>query len=115
MRLLGNFGTVRVGATAGIEIYWNRQWTVNYKAASATLTKIVKMADGDLSAFYVKGNCERGDITLNMLQGNMKKSIDLSGGFNEVVDMTGFSAGLIKMVLDIKSAKNMNVRIGWRP
>lgn len=114
MRILGNFGTIRIGATAGIEIYWNRRWIVSYKAASATLTKIVKVRDEDLSAFYVKGKCEKGNIKLKMSQGNAKREIDLSGTFNEKVDMAGFSAGLIKMVLVIKSAKNLKVVIGWR-
>ncbi len=48
MRLFGNFGTVRFGATAGIEFFWNNQWIVNYKAASATLTKTAKVSDEDL-------------------------------------------------------------------
>lgn len=114
MRILGNYGTVRVGATAGYNIYWNRQWSVNYKAASATLTKTVKMTDNDLSAFYVMCDCEKGDITLKMSQGTIKKTIDLTGGYNEKVDMTGFCSGEIKMVLTIKSAKKVRAKIGWR-
>ena len=114
MRILGNYGTVRVGATAGYNIYWNRQWSVNYKAASATLTKTVKMKDKDLSAFYVMCNYEKGDITLKISQGNTSKTIELSSGYNEKVDMASFSAGLIKMNLTIKSAKKLKAKIGWR-
>lgn len=113
-RLLGNFGTIRVGATAGIEFYWNRQWTVNYKVASATLTKTVKLTNEDLAAFYVNGKCGTGSLALKMSQSSTTRDIDLSGAFGETVDMDGFGAGLIKLVLTAKSAKNMKVLIGWR-
>jgi len=114
MRLFGNYGTIRAGATAGIEFYWNRQWTVNYKAASATLIKTVKLNNEDLTFFYAKGKCESGNLVLKISQGNMEKSINLSGKANEKVDMTGFSAGLIELLLIAKSARNMKVIIGWR-
>lgn len=113
-RLLGNFGTIRVGATAGIEFYWNNQWTVSCKMANATLTKTVKLSNDDLSAFYLKGNCEKGEISLKISQGNMEKEVDFSNGINKKVDMNGFSEGLIKMKLVVKKAKNMKVLIGWR-
>jgi len=114
MKLLGNFGTIRVGATAGIEFYWNRQWTVNYKAASATLTKTVKLRNEDLSIFYVKGKCKSGSLVLKMSQDGVEKEIQFSGNIDEIVDMSVFNAGLIKLVLIAKSAKKMKVLIGWR-
>ncbi len=114
MRLLGNFGTIRVGATAGIEFYWNRQWTVNYKAASATLTKTVKLNNEDLSAFYIKGKCESGSLDLIMTQDGVTKHINISSSFDKAVDMTEFNVGLIKLVLTVKSAKNIKVLVGWR-
>lgn len=114
MRLLGNFGTIRVGATAGMEIYWNRQWTISYKAASATLTKTVKVSDADLSAFYMKSRCEKGEVGLKLSQGKKEKTFDVSSGFNGMLDMSGFNAGLVKMELRIKAAKNLKIAIGWR-
>ncbi len=114
MRLLGNLGTVRVGATAGIEFYWNRQWTVNYKAASCTLIKTVKLSNEDLSAFYIKGKCESGSLDLKMTQDGITKHFNISSGFNKAVDMTEFNAGLIKFVLTIKSARKIKVLVGWR-
>jgi len=114
MRLLGNFGTLRVGATAGIEFYWNRQWYVDYKAASATLTKTVKLSDEDLSVFYVKGRCKSGSLVLKMSQDGMEKEIKFSGNIDEIIDMAVFNAGLIKLVFTAKSAKKMKVLIGWR-
>lgn len=114
MRLFGNFGTVRVGAIAGIAFYWNRQWTVNYKAASAMLTKIVKLSNEDLSAFYVKGNCESGSLVLSISQDGVEKEIRFSGNVNEKVDMSIFNAGLTKLVLYADSAKKIKVLIGWR-
>lgn len=114
MRVLGNFGTVRVGATAGAEIYWNRQWYVSYKAASATLTKTVKLNADDLTAFYVNVKCDEGDITLKMSQGKVEKAIDLSCGLIGTVDMSDFREGLLKMVLIIKKGKGIKAKIGWR-
>jgi len=114
MRLFGNYGTVRVGTTAGIEFYWNRQWTVNYKAASATLIKTVKLNNEDLAVFYAKGKCKSGNLVLKISQGNVEKRINLSGKAYEKADMTDFSAGLIEMALIAKSARNMKVIIGWR-
>jgi len=114
MRILGNFGTIRVGATAGIAFYWNRQWTVKYKAASATLTKTVKLSNEDLAAFYVKGKCESGSLVLDISQGSETKKIDISNIYNQKIDMSNFNPGLIKLVLKAKSAKNMNVFVGWR-
>lgn len=114
MRLFGNFGTIRVGATAGIEFYWNHQWTVNYKAASATLTKTVKLNDEDLSAFYVKGKYESGSLELKMTQDSVTKHINISSEYNKAIDMTEFNAGLIELVLIVKSVKKMKVLVGWR-
>jgi len=44
MRWLGNYGTicVRVGVNVGVQIYWNHQWYINYKAANGKLLKTVK-------------------------------------------------------------------------
>jgi len=67
-----------------------------------------------LSAFYVKGNCESGSLVLKMSQGNVEKEIDLSSNDGEKVDMDSFCAGLIKLVLTTKSAKNLKVIISWR-
>lgn len=114
MRLSGNFGTIRVGATAGIEIYWNRQWFISYKAASAILTKTVKLNAEDLSAFYINMNCEEGDLTLIISQGKVEKNIELLSGLAGTFDMSDFREGLIKMVLVIKKGKKVKARIGWR-
>jgi len=114
MRLLGNFGTIRVGATVGAEFYWNRQWTVNYKTANATLTKTVILNSEDLSAFYVQGKCESGSLALKMIQDSVTKNIDILNHNNKAVDMSEFSAGLIKLVLTVSSAKNLKVIVGWR-
>ena len=114
MRLFGNFGTLRVGATCGIEFFWNRQWTVNYKAANVTLTKTVNLSREDLSAFYVNGKCESGSLVLKISQDGAEKEIIFPGNVNETVDMSVFNAGLIKLVLTAESAKNMKTLIGWR-
>ena len=113
-RLLGNFGTIRTGAFAGFQFYWNRQWSLHYKAVSGKHIKTVKVDISDLQSFYIKGKCENGIMTLKMSQGNVSKDIELWRTFDKRLDMTGFQAGLLKLDVAAKSAKNVNVKIGWR-
>jgi len=119
-RIAGNYGTTRVNIGVAIAFpiadwYWNRQWTVNYIAASeTTLTKIVKLSYEDLSAFYIKARSKSGSLVLHISQGSVTKDIDISGEYYKVVEMVGFSPGLVKLVLSLKSAKNVKVLIGWR-
>lgn len=114
MKLLGNYGALRVGATAGGQYYWNRQWTIKYKAANATLTKTVKLTNEDLSAFYIIGTYEKGNVWLKLSQNNAELSLNLANSFNEKLDLSRFSAGVIKIVVTMDSVKNLKTTIGWR-
>jgi hypothetical protein len=118
MRLFGDFGTIRVGAVAKVlpwsDWFWDRQWTLNFFWAQATFTRTIELNGEDLFVFCAKGICKSGRLTLKMSQGNMEKDIDLSNNADEKVDMTGFRAGLIKLVLVADSAKRMKVKISWR-
>jgi len=119
MKIFGNYGTIRVGAFMKInplaDWYWNRQWTVNYIAASGTLTKYVKLNNDDLFAFYIKSKCKKGNVILQLSQGDIKKEIDISNNFDQRIEMSVFNAEeKIKMVLILESVKKIKILIGWR-
>jgi len=94
--------------------YWNNQWSISYNAAFGTLTKTVDLNETDLSAFRVSASSNTGDMTLELSQGSVTKDIDISRSFNQKIDMSGFTAGLVKLHLTIKAATGVKIQISWR-
>jgi hypothetical protein len=96
------------------ESYWNRQWTVSFKASGETLTKTVNLSDDDMTAFHVIGNCDSGKLYLRISQGETAKTVDISDFFNESLDLSGFQAGRVKLTIYNDEAKNASISVGWR-
>lgn len=46
-------------------------------------------------------------------QGDTERNVDITGEFNETIDMGGFEPGSIRLRLNFEKAESVNVVINW--
>lgn len=111
MKLSTYYGGVQTGEFWGVGFYRQGRWYLSYKMACGKLSRTIKVKESDLSYFHVKGSCEEGRWRLQISQNDLKRDIQFSGLVDEVIDMSDFDGGLIKMVLLLESVRNVNAVI----
>ena len=109
-------------SSAQVGIFMNRSdrlqneiWTFTAGSANGHITRNINMTNENLAAFHVDSRgINSGETSLIITQGDTTKTIDLTNGFNEHIDMQEFSPGRIRLRLQFDSARNVNMVISWR-
>jgi hypothetical protein len=97
-----------------VENYWDRQWTVSFKASGEEMSKTFSLSDEELAAFRVTGNCDSGRLYLRISQGEIATIVDISDSFNGPVDLSAFQAGKLKLLILNDEAKNASIVVSWQ-
>jgi len=88
-------------------------WTLTAKSADTGESHFADLDDAALAAFQVKSTSSTGKSFLTITQGDTEISIDISGEFDENIDMSGFEPGQIKFHLNFEKANDVDVAISW--
>jgi len=88
---------------------WN--YTVSRRDGSSQRT--FNFVDENLASFHVSSSNSRGEIVLVLTQGTTEKEVDVSGDFDEHIDMSDFSPGEIQVRLRFVRARDVNVFVSW--
>ena len=89
-------------------------WTLKAKSADSSDTYDVDLNADNLSSFRVTSTSSEGKASLIITQGETEKTIDISGEFNENIDMGDFEPGTFSLRLSFEQAGNVNVAISWK-
>ncbi len=89
------------------------QWKISYRSSGETLERTVALTDEELDSFTVEASCEEGEMYLLLIQGKNAEVIDITDHPEQTLDMSGFTAGNIKLSLYNEGAKNAKIKIDW--
>ena len=89
-------------------------WTYSLKgSANRTGITNVNFSADNLDVFHAKSTSGGGQVSLIISQGDTELTVNLTGEFNEDVDMSGFEPGRIKLQLVLKDAVDVDVILTW--
>jgi hypothetical protein len=88
-------------------------WSYSAPRRDGSQSRVVTLTAEQLEAFRVDSSTESGTVTLTITQGTNERVVNLLGGFNDYVDLSGFSPGEIQLHLNFNSTREFNVEISW--
>ncbi|MCL2817278.1 MAG: hypothetical protein FWD39_02690 [Clostridiales bacterium] len=111
---VGN-GMVFSGSSSGMrKELKDGSWKITAKSINGTATRTVYMNALDVKgAMRVTNANSEGKVFLIISQGDVEKTVELSGEFSEDIDMSDFEPGSVKLRLKFEKAKDVKVTITW--
>ena len=91
----------------------NNVWTFSARTANGTARRTPNLTAGQLAAFHVLSDSGEG-LVLRIEQGDRREIIDISGYFDNQIDMSKFEPGRVRIILEFDRARDVDVRISWR-
>jgi len=91
----------------------------NYSASSVNgnvTARNITFTSDNLSSFHVESSLGSGNATLILIQGDNEREIDISNGFSDYIDTSGFEAGerdSIRIRIRFENASNVNINMKW--
>lgn len=77
--------------------------------------KVDKTFNSDnLAAFCVSSTNSDGKVFLKLIQGDVEKTIEITGEFNDKIDMSEFKSGRIRLRLEFEEAEDIDISISWK-
>jgi len=89
-------------------------WTVSARTVNGHIAGKVSFAADNLAALHVDSANSGGTVTLTLTQGDVKSTVDISGEYNENVDMSDFAPGSIQLRLDFERAEAVKTVVRWK-
>ena len=91
----------------------DNRWELSAKSCNGHATRNLDFHAHHLEALHVESTVGGGEAYLIISQDDTEKSIDITGEFNENIDMIGFGPGRIRLRLEFKRAENIDIIINW--
>lgn len=68
----------------------------------------------NLAAFRVDGTNSGGKVFLTLIQGDVEKTIEITGEFNDEIDMSECKPGRIRLRLEFENAEDIDISVSWK-
>jgi len=88
-------------------------WAITARTVNGRSTRTVDFDPGNLSALRIESINEGGSVYFTMTQGNVERVTDISGGFRDRIDTSGFDTGRIRLRLNFERASEVIVVVSW--
>ena len=88
-------------------------WTFRARSANGYVRRTINFSTTQLANFRVQSHSGEG-LTLRLEQDNIVEIINISGTYNERVDMSAFSPGKIRIYLEFDRARDADVILSWK-
>ena len=88
-------------------------WTITASSINSQESRTVSMSAENLNALAVASSNSEGSISLVITQGDITRTVDISGQFSGRIGAKDFSPGRIEMDLHFEHAKDARVNISW--
>lgn len=116
INVVGDNFTFQSGySIASFETNFGSQWTVKFKKATLKYTDTIQIKDSSPEKLYINASCGKGDLFLNLIQGDKKEIIDLTKvGSDYQYDLSTFENGKVRMQIVNDKAEDVRVKIHWK-
>jgi len=105
---------IQVGAGArGISNVSNNTWTASLNSGNGTSRVDYTFTAACLDAFSVRSENAEGEIRLVLIQGDAERTFDITGNFNQNIDLSDFEPGRIRLRLEFESARDVDTLVSW--
>ena len=112
---MAGFASVRTGVfRRSMDWYSNGNWRFNAERANGRITRNPVLSAEELNTVFVMNSNSDGTVRLEVTQGNVERSFDLTDNFNGYLDMSDFNPGRIRMRLVFDGAIGVNTSVQWR-
>lgn len=91
----------------------NDTWVATAKSINGNSRVDVTLNAENLAAFRVDATNDSGKVFLKLTQGDVEKTIEITGAFNDKIDMGDFQPGRIRLRLEFEHAGVVNVIMHW--
>jgi len=106
--------SVRTGSFSGYRSnVRDGEWALTARSANGRERRSPDLTAQQLENFHVFSDSGRG-VTLRLEQDGRVKSIDISGYFDRVLDLSAFEPGRVRVILEFDRANDVYVRVNWR-
>lgn len=106
---------VKSGAISkGISYVKNDTWTTRASKINGYCRVDKNFNTENLASIWINSSNSGGKIFFVMKQGDVEKTIEITGEFNSRIDMNEFKAGRIRLRLEFEHAKDLTVSVSWK-
>ena len=109
-------GAVTSWSTSG-RITHNREadsWLITVNRVNGHARRDIDFTAESLSALHVESTNSDGSVSLLITQGEVTRTIDLTGEFNQVLDISNdFQPGSVRLRLEFENAETVRVSLSW--
>jgi hypothetical protein len=120
----GTFSTTASGRTFSLGVHTgssnngiynvsNNTWRASPYRANGNSRINYAFTAANLEAMTVRSTNSEGSVSLVFTQGDIEKTLDITGEFYENIDMSGFESGRIRLRLVFENARNVDALISW--
>jgi hypothetical protein len=88
--------------------------TFSASRANGRFTTNVDLNADNLLVFHVENTNSAGTASMVITQDNTERTFDISGEYNDNLDMSAFEGGRIRIRLVFENAENVNLVINWK-
>ena len=89
-------------------------WLISVNRVNGNSRRDITFTSESLTALHVENTNSNGSVNLIITQGETERMIDISGNFNEILDISDdFEPGSIRLRLEFENAENVRVSLSW--
>jgi len=89
-------------------------WLISVNRVNGNSRRDITVTSESLTALHVENTNSNGSVNLIITQGETERMIDISGNFNEILDISDdFEPGSIRLRLEFENAENVRVSLSW--
>jgi len=90
------------------------RWRISANTANGHVSQAVDFSEEDLAALYVKNTNSDGTVSLELTQGDINTTFDVSGEFDGNIDTSAFAPGKLTIRLNLDKVKGVDVSVNWK-
>jgi len=106
---------VKSGAiSGGLSYVKNDTWSTTASKFNGHCRVDKTLNSDNLATFRVNSTNSDGKVFLKLTQGDVEKTIEITGEFNDKIDMGEFKPGRIRLRLEFEHAEDVNISISWK-
>ncbi len=88
-------------------------WEITASKVNGHTSRSQEFSADNLAALHVQNTNGAGNVSVLLTQGDTEKTVDVTGEFNESIDMAGFEAGSLTLRLNFENAEDVSIMITW--
>jgi len=88
-------------------------WRISAGALRGRSTRMLDFTAENLAALRIDSTNSSGEVRFTIVQGNVTESIEVSDGFDQLIDTSAFAPGHISLRLDFEQVENLQITVRW--